>query len=80
VGVTFSYRIPQPRPSYETAVFQGKGPVHLLNAYTAGAALEWQQKHWVVQGGVLYARPLYSDMNGTAAPALGGRMRLVYQF
>ncbi|MBC7569803.1 MAG: hypothetical protein H7319_08740 [Spirosoma sp.] len=80
VGVMFSYRTPQPRPGYETAIFNGKGPVSLLNAYTAGAALEWQQKHWVVQGGVLYAHPLYSDMNGTAAPSLGGRVRLFYQF
>ncbi len=80
VGVMFSYRTPQPRPGYETATFNGKGPVSLLNAYTAGAALEWQQKHWVVQGGVLYAHPLYSNLNGTAAPSLGGRVRLFYQF
>ncbi len=80
VQVAFSYRTPSPRPGYETATFQGKGVTTLLNAYTAGAALEWQQKHWLVQGGLLFARPLYSDLNGTAAPSLGGRVRLLYQF
>ena len=79
VRIAYSYRTPL-RPGYETAYFQGKGPVSRLNAYTAGAALEWQQTHWVVQGGVLFARPLYSDLSGTAAPALGGRIRLLYQF
>ena len=80
IQVAFSYRTPPPRISYETAIFQGKESPNLLNAYTAGAALEWQQNHWVVQGGLLYAQPLYSDMNGAADPALGGRARLLYQF
>lgn len=78
--IAFSYRRPYPRSGYDVLSFAENQPVTPLNAYTFGTALEWHQKHWVAQGGLLLARPLYSDLNGEVSSALGGRVRLLYQF
>ncbi len=79
VQVSFSYRKPL-RQGFDRVDLQNDRSHNLINTYTAGAALEWQQAHWVVQGGLLYTRPLYSDKNDLTTPALGERLRLLYQF
>ncbi|MGF7217528.1 hypothetical protein GGR92_003702 [Spirosoma lacussanchae] len=79
--VSFSY----PKPmfggynGFESVEFTKKLPVDLISSYTASATVEWQQGHWVAQGGLLLTKPLQATMNWASEPSFGARLRLFYQ-
>ncbi len=65
---------------FDQASFRQSRPVDLLNTITLGAGLEWQSRHWVIQGSPLLALPLKSDPDWQKSAMLGLRTRVFYQF
>ena len=55
-------------------------PVALLNTFTLGTSLEWQSRHWALQGSPLLTLPIKSDPDWQSSAMLGLRMRVYYQF
>jgi hypothetical protein len=65
---------------FDQASFRQSRPVALLNSFTLGTSLEWQSRHWVVQGSPLLALPLSPDSDWQKSAMLGLRTRVFYQF
>ncbi|WP_018619716.1 hypothetical protein [Spirosoma luteum] len=65
---------------FDQASFKQSRPVDLLNTVTLGTSLEWQSRHWVLQGSPLLVLPLTSDSDWQKSTMLGLRARVFYQF
>lgn len=65
---------------FDQASFKQSRPVDLLNMITLGTSLEWQSRHWVLQGTPLLALPLALDPDWEKGSMLGLRTRVFYQF
>ena len=65
---------------FDQASFKQSRPVELLNTFTLGTGLEWQSRHWAVQGSPILTLPLSSDSDWQKSVMLGFRARVFYQF
>ncbi len=65
---------------FDQASFKQNRSVALLNTFTLGTSLEWQSRHWVVQGSPILTLPLTLDPDWQKSAMLGLRARVFYQF
>jgi len=78
--------IPQ-RGYYDVLKFSNSTPVDLITSVAFGAGMEWQSRHWVVQGSPVLTLPLQADqlpmrpdVNWQTKATVGLRARVLYQF
>lgn len=76
--ITFYYR--QLQRGFDQANLSASRPVDLLNTLSLSAGLEWQSRHWVLQGSPILTMPSQSDLGWQKGTTLGLRARLLYQF
>jgi hypothetical protein len=77
--ISFYHQLPYWK-GYEKLQDKSIRPVDLFNNMTFGASLEWQNKHWAIQGGPVVSTPLQSDPGCQQDATVGLRARLFYQF
>ncbi|GAB3557208.1 hypothetical protein [Spirosoma fluminis] len=80
-NVTFYYRM-MPLRGYDTANFQNRWPVDVLNNINLATSLEWHGGHWAAQAGPIATMRLQQPNapNSQQESGIGLRARVFYQF
>ena len=65
---------------FDQANFSVDRSVALLNTFTLGTSIEWQSRHWAIQGSPLLTLPTASDADWQKGAIVGFRTRVYYQF
>lgn len=86
-NATFLCPVLIPRKGYDELSFSNPQPVDLITSVAFGAGMEWQSRHWVVQGSPVLTLPLQADqlpmrpdVNWQTKATVGLRARVLYQF
>ncbi|AKD56540.1 hypothetical protein [Spirosoma radiotolerans] len=86
-NATFYCSLLIPQRSYDEFSFSNSRSIDLLTNVAFGASLEWQNRHWVLQGSPVLTLPLQTeqlpmkpDPNWQTKTTLGLRARVYYQF
>lgn len=81
------FPIARPRIISQKGEINNSRPVELINSLAFSTGVEWQQKHWVLQGSPVLTVPLQANMGPMQSESnwqqnitLGFRARLLYQF
>ncbi|GAB3809362.1 hypothetical protein GCM10028819_50770 [Spirosoma humi] len=83
---TFYCSLLIPQRNYDELSFSSSRSVDVLTTVAFGTSLEWQSRHWVLQGSPVLTLPLQAeqfmqpDPNWQTKATLGLRARLLYQF
>lgn len=86
-NATYLCPVPIPQRGFEQLSVSDKRTVPLLNNMILSAGIEWQSRHWVLQGSPVLTIPIEADaqpfqpgQNWQSSALLGLRARLLYQF
>lgn len=86
-NATYLCPVPIPQRGFEQLSVSDKRTVPLLNNVALSAGIEWQSRHWVLQGSPVLTIPIDSDpqpfqpgQNWQSSSLMGLRARLLYQF